>query len=124
VGAEAIGRLTAIEQPGRFRGRAAVTLELTAINFEGKSVAVLTSTYQEQGQARGKQTATFAGGGGLLGTLLGAVAGGPPGLLIGAGVGAASGAVVQVVRGPRPVRIPAESLMLFTLLSPITLDVQ
>ena len=124
VGAQAIGRLTAIEQPGRFRGRAAVTLELTAINFDGKSVAILTSTYQEQGNARGKQTATFAGGGGLLGTLMGAVAGGPAAWLIGAGVGAAGGAVVQAVRGPQPVRIPAESLMLFTLLSPITLDVQ
>ena len=124
VGAQAIGRLAAIEQPGRFRGRAAVTLELTAINFDGKSVAILTSTYQEQGNARGKQTATFTGGGGLLGTLLGAVAGGTPGWLIGAGVGAAGGAVVQAVRGPQPVRIPAESLMLFTLLSPITLDAQ
>ncbi len=124
VGAQAIGRLTAIEQPGRFRGRAAVTLELTAINFDSKSVAILTSTYQEQGNARGKQTAIFAGGGGLLGTLLGAMAGGNPEWLIGAGVGAAGGAVVQAVRGPQPVRIPAESLMLFTLLSPITLDVQ
>ena len=124
VGAQAIGRLAAIERPGRFRGRAAVTLELTAINFDGKSVGILTSTYQEQGNARGKQMATFTGGGGLLGTLLGAVAGGTPGWLIGAGVGAAGGAVVQAVRGPQPVRIPAESLMLFTLLSPITLDVQ
>jgi hypothetical protein len=124
AGAEAIGRLTAIEHPGRFRGRAAMTLELTAVNFDGKSISILTGTYQEQGNARGKETATFTGGGGLLGTLLGAVAGGPPGLLIGAGIGAAGGAIVQAVRGPQPLRIPAESLMLFTLLSPITVDVQ
>jgi len=122
IGAEVIGRLNYVEQPGRFRGRPVIAMELTALNFDGKSVAVLSSTHQETGGSRGKQTATYAGGGGALGTLLGAIAGGSPGFLIGAGIGAAGGAVVQVVRGPEPVRIPAESLMLFTLQSPISLD--
>lgn len=122
VGAEAIGRLNYVEQPGRFRGRAVMAMELTALNFDGKSVAVLTSTHQEAGGSRGRQTATYTGGGGALGTLFGAMAGGSPGFLIGAAIGAAGGAVVQAVRGPDPVRIPAESLLLFTLQSPITLD--
>ena len=122
MGAEAIGRLTYVEQPGRFRGRPVIAMELTALNFDGRSVAVLSSTHQEAGGSRGKQTATYTGGGGALGTLVGAIAGGSPGFLIGAGIGAASGAVVQAVRGPEPIRIPAESLMLFTLQSPITLD--
>lgn len=121
-GAEVIGRLTTVEQSGRFRGRSLVAMELTALNFAGKSVGILTSAHQEMGGSRGKQTATVTGGGGLLGTLVGAMAGGATGSLIGASVGAASGTIVQIVRGPEPVRIPAESLMLFTVQSPVTLD--
>ena len=121
-GAEAIGRVTYVAQPGRFRGRPIIMMELTALNFDGKSIGILTGTHQEQGDSRGKQTATMTGGGGALGTMIGAIAGGGPGLLIGAGIGAAGGAVAQVVRGPEPVRIPAESLMLFTLQAPVSVD--
>jgi hypothetical protein len=124
AGAEAIGRLTAVTQPGRFRGRSTITMELTALNFDGRSVGILTAVYQESGAARGKQTAAMSGGGGALGSILGAIAGGPPGMLIGAGLGAAGGAVLNVVRGPQAVRIPAESLMLFTLLSPVTIEME
>ena len=121
-GAEAIGRITSVIQPGRFRGRPVVMMELTALNFDGRSVGILTSAHQEMGGSRGKQTAMFAGGGGALGTLIGTIAGGGVGFLIGSSVGAASGAVVQAVRGAEPVRIPAESLMLFTVQSPVSLE--
>ena len=121
-GAEAIGRITAVENPGRFRGRAVVAMELTALNFDGKSLGVLTSAYQEVGNAQGKKTAKYVGGGGVFGTLLGAITGGKKGAFIGATVGAAGGAVAQVVRGREPLTIPAESLVLFTLQSPLTLE--
>jgi hypothetical protein len=122
-GAEAIGRLTSVSQPGRFRGRPVVMMELTALNFDGRSVGILTSAHLEQGGSRGKQTATYIGGGGLVGTLIGTIAAGPTGFLIGSSIGAASGAVVTAVRGPAPVRIPAESLMLFTVQAPVSLEV-
>ncbi len=123
-GAEAIGRITAIESPGRFRGRAVVAMELTALNFDGKSIGVMTSAYQEVGNARGKQTAKYSAGGGLIGTLLGAITGGKKGAFIGGAVGAAGGAMAQVVRGRDPLTIPAESLVLFTLQSPLTLETE
>lgn len=118
-GAEAIGRVTEIQASGRIRGRAVIAVELTALNFDGKSIAVRTSSYQEDSAARGKQTAKIAGGSTLLGTLVGAVAGVP---WIGTGVGAAAGMVVQTVRGPSQIRIPAESLLLFTLQSPLAMN--
>jgi hypothetical protein len=121
-GAEAIGRVVYVAQSGRFRGRPVIMMELTALNFDGRSIAILTGAHQEQGDSQGKQTATTAGAGGAIGTVVGAIAGGAPGFLIGAGIGAASGAVVQAVRGPQPVRIPAESLMLFTLQSPVSVE--
>jgi hypothetical protein len=123
-GAEAIGRITAIESPGRFRGRAVVAMELTALNFDGKSMSVMTSAYQEVGNPRGKQTTKYVGGGGVLGTLLGAFTGGKKGAFIGMTVGAAGGAVAQVVRGRDPLTIPAESLVLFTLQSPLTVEAE
>ena len=118
-GAEAIGRVTNIQPSGRLRGRARIAVELTALNFEGKSVAVRTSTYQEGGAARGKQTARIAGGSTAAGTLIGTVGGAP---WLGAGLGAAAGMVVQTVRGPSQIRIPAESLLMFTLQSPLSMS--
>ena len=121
-GAEAIGRLTVVEQGGRIRGRPILALELTALNFAGQSIAIRTSFYQEAGSSRGKETAKVAGGGGLLGGVMGAVAGGKKGSVIGAGIGAAAGTIVQTVRGTERLRIPAESLVLFTLQSPVRVN--
>jgi len=118
-GAEAIGRLVEVQQSGRFRGRSLMAVELTALNFEGRSVAIRTSTHRESGASRDKQTAIFSGGGAVAGTIIGTIAGGP---LLGAGLGAASGAVYQAVRGSEQVQIPAESLLIFTLQAPITVD--
>lgn len=99
-----------------------VALELTALNFDGKSLGILTSAHQETGASRARRAALLAGGGGAIGSLVGAIAGGKKGFWIGAGLGAVGGAVVNAVRGPASLRIPAESLMLFTLQSPLTLD--
>jgi hypothetical protein len=116
-GAEAIGRVVNVAPSGRFRGRAVIAVELTAINFEGKSVPIRTSTYEEGGRSRGKQTAKMSAGTIAVGTLIGAVAGAP---WLGIGIGAAGGAVVQTVRGPGEIRIPAESLLMFTLQAPMS----
>ncbi len=118
-GAEAIGRITDVGSSGRLKGRPMIVVELTALNFLGKSVAIRTSTYQEGGISRGRQTAKIAGGATALGTVIGMVGGAP---WLGAGLGAAAGMVVQTVRGPGQIRIPAESLLMFTLQSPLPMD--
>jgi hypothetical protein len=118
-GAEAIGRLVSVERAGRFQGRPTVTLELTALNFEGQSVAIQTSAHQEKGASQTKRTAILAGGGTVLGTIIAAVAGG--GIMLGSNVGGAAGTVAQAVSGTKDLRIPAEALVTFTLQSPIYL---
>jgi len=118
-GAEAIGRLVSVARSGRIQGRPVLTLELTALNFDGKSVAIQTSTYQEMGPSQTRRTAILAGGGAVLGTIVSVVAGG--GFLLGSNAGAAAGTVVQAVRGGKQLRIPGESLVTFTLQSPIYL---
>ena len=64
----------------------------------------------------------YAGGGGLAGTVIGTIAAGPAGFLLGSSIGAAGGVVVQAVRGAQPLRIPAETLMVFTVQSPVSLE--
>ena len=55
----------------------------------------------------------------MVGTIVGALAGAP---WVGIGLGAATGFAVQTVRGPEQVQIPAESILVFTLQSPLPLE--
>jgi len=62
-----------------------------------------------------KDTATYIGGGALLGTIVGAIAGGGKGAAVGAAVGAAAGAGAQIYTHGKRVNVPAESLLTFRL---------
>lgn len=71
-----------------------------------------------------KDTATYIGGGALLGTIVGAIAGGGKGAAIGAAVGAAAGAGAQIYTHGKTVSIPTESLLTFRLGEDLALGVQ
>jgi len=62
-----------------------------------------------------KDTATYVGGGALLGTIVGAITGGGKGAAIGAAVGAAAGAGTQIYTHGKSVKVPEESLLTFRL---------
>lgn len=70
-----------------------------------------------------KDTATYIGGGALLGTVIGAIAGGGKGAAIGAAVGAAAGAGAQIYTHGRTINVPAESLLTFRLGQDLALGV-
>jgi hypothetical protein len=102
-----------------------MTLDLESVTVNGQRYAVLAdqSTVGTTGQlgagartiGANKDTATYVGGGALLGTIIGAIAGGGKGAAIGAAVGAAGGAGAQIVTKGRSVYLPAESLVTFRL---------
>ena len=71
-----------------------------------------------------KDTATYVGGGALLGTIVGAIADGGKGAAIGAAVGAAAGAGSQIVTHGKTVKVPAESLLTFRLGQDLALGVR
>jgi hypothetical protein len=71
-----------------------------------------------------KDTATYIGGGALLGSVIGAIAGGGKGAAIGAAVGAAAGAGTQIYTHGKTVNVPAESLVTFKLSEDLALGVQ
>jgi hypothetical protein len=69
--------------------------------------------------SRHPDTATFAGGGAILGSIIGAIAGGGKGAAIGAAAGAATG--LGVALNGRSVRVPSGSLLTFRLEKPLVI---
>jgi hypothetical protein len=62
-----------------------------------------------------KRTAKYAGGGAIIGSIIGAIAGGGKGAAIGALAGGGAGAIGQTVTRGRQVSVPAESMLTFRL---------
>lgn len=111
AGAPVHGKVTYVNRSGRLHKPGALTLRLTSINGE----TVYSSRVSRQGKSHTKSNATKIGGGAGAGALIGAVAGGGKGAAIGAGAGAAAGTGVAAATGKEEVRIPAESVLTFTI---------
>ncbi len=124
MGAPVLGEVVNAQKAAHFRGRALLAIDLTQVTVYGKKIGLITDTYSKEGQARGGNTAKKAGGGALLGALIGALAGGGRGALVGAMAGGGAGAGVNAVTRGKEVQIPSEARVDFHLQAPITLKVQ
>ncbi len=110
------GTIVASKGRGRFKGAGALGIELTSIGGQ----RVSTSEYEKAEKGRGKRTGAFIGGGGGVGALIGGLAGGGKGALIGGLAGAGAGTAGAAYTGNHDVTIPSESLVTFTLRSPVS----
>ena len=122
-GAAVTGRLAEVREAAHFKGQALLSLELTDVSARGKNVSLLTDLYNKEGASRGKNTAIKSGGGAALGAIIGGLAGGGKGAAIGAIAGGGAGAGVNAVTRGQQVVIPTETVVDFTLKSPITITV-
>lgn len=120
-GATVTGHVTTSRPSGRLRGRAYLGLTLDSINVNGHAHPISTSSVVRASGSHKKRNLGLIGGGGGLGAAIGAIAGGGKGALIGAGAGAAAGTIGAAATGKKNVRLPAESLLTFTLRQPVTL---
>ncbi|HEX3092160.1 MAG TPA: hypothetical protein VHW72_06035 [Candidatus Angelobacter sp.] len=111
AGAPVKGKVTYVNRSGRLHKPGALSLRLTSINGE----IVYSSRVSREGKSHTKSNVTKIGGGAGAGALIGAVAGGGKGAAIGAGAGAAAGTGVAAATGKEEVRIPAESVLTFTI---------
>jgi hypothetical protein len=111
AGAPVKGKVTYVNRSGRLHKPGALTLRLTSINGE----TVYSSRITRQGKGHTKSNATKIGGGAGAGALIGGIAGGGKGAAIGAAAGAGAGTGVAVATGKQEVRIPAESILTFTI---------
>jgi hypothetical protein len=94
-------------------GSSKVALDLTSVNVDGKRYSIESSSYKAGSLGKNKTTAKYAGGGAVVGTLIGAVAGGAKGAVLGALAGGAAGAGAQVLTQGKKLNIPAETELTF-----------
>ena len=113
--AAVFGRLAESKESGTFAGRSQLRLELMALVVKGQTVPIVTGEYELTGKSRGASTAKRAVGGAVVGSIIGAIAGGGEGAAIGAGVGAGAGAGSEIITGGDQVKVPSETLLVFTL---------
>ncbi|MEJ2111341.1 MAG: hypothetical protein P8Z37_15795 [Acidobacteriota bacterium] len=121
-GAKAKGRIAYAEESGKLSGRSQLMLELTELILDGKSYALNTADYIQEGSSRGKRTAATVGGTAALGAIIGAIAGGGKGAAIGAASGAGVGTGVQIMTRGEVLKIPAETILEFKLQTSMTIS--
>lgn len=117
-------KLVSERNAGHIKGRSEVQLQLVSVTIGGRTYPVHSGIYQQEAaSSRGKQTAKRVGIGAALGAAIGAIAGGGKGAAIGAGVGAGAGTGVQMATHSKPVKIPSETRIDFTLRSSLNVTV-
>jgi hypothetical protein len=119
-GTPATGTVVEAVPLGKFKGAAKLRLSLDALNINGKRYPLQTSSVNRTMKGKGKRTGGMIGGGAGLGALIGGLAGGGKGAAIGAGVGAGAGTAGAAYTGNKNIVLPAESVLSFKLLQPVT----
>ncbi len=107
---------------GRIRGASDLVLDLQTVSIGGRQYLIETAEVAQKGKSglgANKRTAEYTGGGAALGAIVGAIAGGGKGAAIGAGAGAGAGALTQVLTKGRAIKLPAESVLTFSLDKPL-----
>ncbi|HEX3321735.1 MAG TPA: hypothetical protein VHR84_13595 [Terriglobales bacterium] len=114
AGAPVRGKVTLAKSSGRLQAPGQLSIRLTSVQAEGRTVALSTGSYHITGKGHTKSNATKIGGGAAAGAVIGALAGGGKGAAIGAGVGAGAGTGVAAATGKQEAVIPAEKAVTFT----------
>jgi len=120
-GARAYGVVKDAKAAGRFKGGAALSLELTSITVNDRDYDIQTSDATMSTKGKGKRTAAMVGGGAAGGAAIGAIAGGGKGAAIGALIGAAAGTGGAGLTGDRDITLAAETALDFKLLQPVSI---
>lgn len=118
-GARASGVVRGAKAAGRFKGGAALALELTSVTVGGKDYEIETAAATMSSKGKGKRTAVMVGGGAGGGALIGGLAGGGKGAAIGGLIGAAAGAGGAGFTGNRDITLAAETPLDFKILRPV-----
>ena len=105
-----------VEQGGKFKGSDLIQLKVNSITVKGRTYPVVTNLAETKTGGEGKKTTRKVLGGSGLGAIIGGIAGGGSGAAIGALAGAAGGTILSASGEPH-LKVPAETLLTFQLLS-------
>ena len=120
AGYDVEGQVVDVKSAGKFAGKSELVLQLSRISVGAKSYSIQTDQYRRQGSSRGTNTAEKVGAGAAIGAIIGGLAGGGKGAGIGAAAGGGLGGGVQAATKGQQIRLPAETVLNFTLQSPLT----
>jgi BON domain/YMGG-like Gly-zipper len=123
-GADVHVRLIDAKTSGKFKGQSELELELDRLQVEGNTYSLASSSYQQVGGSRGKDTVKKTAIGAAIGTAIGAIAGGGKGAAIGAGIGAGGGAATQIFMKGKQVQVPSETKIDFELAQPVEITLK
>ncbi len=116
-GADVTGTVVAVHASGRLTDPGELNLILNTVSSGGIATSINVQPLQFKGESHKKSTATKAGGGAVLGALVGAIAGGGKGAAIGAGVGAAAGTGAAAATGKKEAVVESEAVLTFVTTS-------
>ena len=114
-GAKVQGRIESLDEPGRVKGRAAMSLVLTQLMRKDKAYKIDTQPFTAQAESGAKKDALKVGGGAALGALVGALAGGKKGAAVGAAVGGGAGTTAVLATKGDQLKIDSETKVNFVL---------
>lgn len=119
-GADVEGHIVEVKSAGKFAGQSTLVLQLDRISSGGKYYSLQTDQWKKDGSSRGKNTAEKVGAGAGIGAIIGAIAGGGKGAAIGAAAGGGLGGGVQAATKGQQIKLPSETVVNFSLQSPLT----
>lgn len=122
-GAHVEGLVVDARKSGHLMGRAQLRLVLDAVQVDGKTYDLRTTTGVRTGRDHKKRNFAWIAGGAGGGALIGAVAGGGEGALIGGPVGAGAGTAVAYFTGKRNIHLRPETPLTFRLEQPVSISV-
>jgi hypothetical protein len=123
-GARAEGLVVDSKHSGRLKGRARLQLALESVAVGGQTYDVRTTSSSRVGGNHKKRNWAWIGGSAGGGALIGAVVGGGEGALIGGPVGAAAGTTVALVTGKKDIKLRPETPLTFRLAKPVTINMK
>lgn len=112
-GSDVTGTVVAVHPSGRLTDPGELSLILNTIGSRGVASSVTVQPLQIKGESHTKNTAVKAGGGAVLGAIIGGLAGGGKGAAIGAGAGAAAGTGAAAATGKREAVVESEAVLSF-----------
>jgi hypothetical protein len=113
-GAPVKGKVTYVKPSGRLHAPGELSIRLSSVEVDGKSIPIVTSACRAKGKSHTKSNVTKIGGGAAAGAVLGGVFGGGKGALIGAAAGGAAGTGLAAATGKEEAVFHAESALTFS----------
>jgi len=118
-----VGLLTQVQDSGRVKGVASLTMVLQKLVVDGKEYDLEALPVTRVARNTRKKDAVIIGGSAAAGAVIGAIAGGGKGAAIGAGVGGGSGTGYVLATKGQPVAYGPEARFTFYLDKPLELPV-